>query len=233
MNVIELNICLVPHITLSDASARVSSSISRQHHARVILDEGKAKLSTAPHVTLYQVPLPLADLACLFDEMKKIASLAFPLDLVGKDYCANDHEGSFEVVYEVNDSILSLQRMVINAANPLRGNLLLERDPAGNSIREILDERADELAETESRLDNLRRIGFSDAGMTYSPHLTLTWLSNFNEVCEIDVKSLSPPTELGGVFDELAVFCLGPRGTTPQKLASWKLGANMDGNGDR
>ena len=143
-------------------------------------------------------------------------------------------------------ALSALQRATIECINPLRGKLLLERDPAGH----VLDEENDE---------NVRECGFPDAGVRFKPHATLNWfrisppLKNVlgapaaaAEVVEEeeeedqqahpsfltkkakvvdDVVSIKGVTleELGGRYGTLAMCVMGPQGTCPQTIAAFEM----------
>ena len=87
------------------------------------------------------------------------------------EFASNDDEGSFEVRYEPTGDLMELQGEVIAAANPLRGNLLLERDPAGHELTNLIQEPG-------TKGDNSRAIGFDAVGDPahgglFQPHVTI------------------------------------------------------------
>jgi len=68
---------------------------------------------------------------------------------------------------------MTLQRDTIAAVNPLRGELLLERDPAGHPL-------SDRLNELGTAADNIRATGFDAVGDPaegglFHPHVTINW----------------------------------------------------------
>jgi hypothetical protein len=104
----------------------------------------------------------------------------------------------------------------------LRGNLLLERDPAGRPLSERIDEPG-------QAGDNVRRTGFDAVGDPaqgglFQPHVTLNWfeLGTSVELNATDWPSLS---YFDGRFVALGIFLLGPYGTCAQRLAALHFAA--------
>src|SRR6202008_2556395 len=126
-----------------------------------------------PHVTLYQVPVQAHDLPGLRAALLDVAAKAPRLSLSATEYRSNQNEGSFEVRYAAAARLMELQDDTIAVVNPLRGELLLERDPAGRPLSERTGEPG--LAG-----DNIRRTGFDAVGAPahgglFYPHVTINW----------------------------------------------------------
>jgi hypothetical protein len=220
---IELNIALLPSPALASRLVAVSSEFAARYPTLVRLGHGEARLAIAPHLTLYQVPVPVADLRQLHEGLRKIAHAKrhFALACTGLAY--NAGEASLEAGREVPRSLVALQAAVIDVANPVRGGLLLDRDPAGNRVADLLS--ADGVLG-----DNLRRTGYAevgdpDSGGLFRPHDTLNW---FEPGTAIDVERESRSVDiaaLDGDYLALGLFALGPHGTCPQLLARYEFEA--------
>lgn len=218
---VELNLALVPNAGLADRFAAVSWEFARRYPAVVRLGDGNARLSLAPHLTLYQVAVPLAGLAELHEGLRKVAWSARCLSLACTGLAYNAAEASLEARTSVPEALGALQGRVIGVANSLRGNLLPDRDPAGNRVAELLTAQG-------VLGDNIRRVGYAEVGDArtgglFRPHVTLNW---FEPGTEIDVAREDIPVgigALGGEYPALAMFAMGPYGTCPQRLASYEF----------
>lgn len=218
---IELNIALIPNASLTHTLAHTSQQLAKQYPAIVQLEDEQARLSMAPHLTLYQVPLLLRDLSAAHEHLAALASKGSPFSLQATHYLYNAGEASFEVDYQTTSELLALQRQVIDALNPLRGELLLERDPAGNAMTTFL-------SQTGTQSDDVRHSGYwevgdSGAGGFFRPHATLNWFALGTNVATND-PLLPAITTHSGIYEAIGLFALGPHGSCPQRLAQYPLG---------
>jgi hypothetical protein len=220
---IELNIALLPSPALASRLAAVSAELAARYPVIVRLGHGNSRLSVAPHLTLYQVPVPVADLRQLHEGLHKIAQATVNFTLACAGLAYNAGEASLEARTEAPAALVALQDSVIDLANPIRGDLVLDRDPAGNRVADLLD-AAGPLG------DNIRRTGYAEvgdprAGGLFRPHDTLNW---FEPGTIIDAERESRAigaAALGGSYPALGLFTLGPYGTCPQLLARYEFGA--------
>jgi hypothetical protein len=225
---IELNIALLPTPNLAGRLIAASAEFASRYRAIIRLGDGNRRLSHAPHITLYQVPVPLADLPALHEGLRKVAHAQCPLRLACTGLAYNSGEASLEARREAPDALVALQGAVLDLASPLRCGLL-ERDPAGNPVASLL--------EAPGLLgDNIRRTGYAEvgdprAGGLFRPHDTLNWLEPgtavdvAREERDLDVAGLT------GEYTALGMFTLGPYGTCPQLLARYELGRAGDAFG--
>lgn len=219
--VIELNIALVPEPELGARQAKLSQSLAGQHKALVQLGDPGARLTLAPHLTLYQVPIPIARLADLDARLAAVCQDVPVQALEGTGFAYNSGEGSIEVSYGASDALVALQGHVIAALNPLRGDLLLERDPAGN--------RLDDLRGMQGQAaERIRRAGYAEiddprAGGAFRPHVTLNWFEPGTDITAASKSLLPGNRDMDGDFTSLGVFVLGPYGTCPQLLMAYDL----------
>lgn len=220
---LELNIALIPDDELAQRLAEISNRLAKRYRAFIQLGGAKARLVMAPHLTLYQVPLLLADVDAAARLLAVLARQQGPFRLAATEYLYNAGEASFEVDYELPKTLMNLQAKVIGALNPLRGKLLLERDPAGNDMREFLQK-------TGRQSEDVRRTGYWEVGDPaqggfFRPHATLNW---FERGTAIDVEQekeiLSDIKTLSGHYEALGIYLLGPNGTCPQLLERYELG---------
>ena len=220
---IELNIALLPSPALASRLAAVSGQFAARYPALVRLSDDKARLSIAPHLTLYQVPVPVADLWQLHEGLRKIAHQTRHFTLACTGLAYNAAEASLEASREAPEPLVALQAAVIDLANPVRGGLLLDRDPAGNRV-------ADLLGAGGVLGDNLRRTGYAEvgdpaSGGLFRPHDTLNW---FEPGAAIDAgreSRIVGVASLDGDYTALGLFALGPHGTCPQLLARYEFEA--------
>jgi hypothetical protein len=216
----ELNLALIPEAELASRHISFSHQMAGRYRPVIQLNAVTPRVAFAPHLTIYQVPVRVQDLPELRAELLQVAAKVSPLALRATEYGSNAAEGSFEVRYEAPARLIELQDETIAVVNPLRGNLLLERDPAGHPLKE-------RIAESGAAGDNVRRTGFDaigdpEHGGLFHPHVTLNW---FEPGTLVDLNAADWPTlsHFDGRFVALGVFMLGPYGTCAQRLASLDL----------
>jgi hypothetical protein len=215
---IELNIALLPSAALSRQLVAISGEFAGRYRAVVRLGDGDSRLAIAPHLTLYQVSVPLAALAELHAGLREIARSGRPAELMCKELAYNEGEASLEARTDAPDELADLQRAVIALANPMRGGLLLERDPAGNRV-------ADLTAAGGPLGANIRDTGYAEVGELFRPHYTLNWFEAGTRLEAGDMECAADPVSLTGRYTALGMFALGPYGTCPQLLARYDFGA--------
>jgi hypothetical protein len=218
----ELNLALIPQAELASRHIAFSRQMAGRYRPVIQLNGVTPRVAFTPHVTLYQVPVQAHDLPGLRATLLDLAAKAPPLSLSATEYRANQDEGSFEVRYAAAARLMQLQDDTLAAVNPLRGNLLLERDPAGRPLSERIDEPG--LAG-----DNIRRTGFdavgdpAQGGLFY-PHVTINWFEPGTAV-ELNATDWPSLSHFDGRFVALGIFLLGPYGTCAQRLAALPLAA--------
>lgn len=215
---IELNIALLPEQGLAERLVAASREFAERYPAIVRLGDVHSRLSIAPHLTLYQLPVPQSELSSLDEGLRKIASSESAISLACTELAFNAGEASLEARTELPTVLAALQARVIDLANPLRDGILLERDPAGNIVQELL-------AAPGVLGENIRRTGYAEAGELFRPHDTLNW---FVPGTHVDVSRNDVPVDirsLGGGYSTLAIFVLGPHGTCVQALARYEFGS--------
>ena len=218
---IELNIALLPEPGVAGRLVAASREFAERYPAIVRLDDVHFRLSFAPHLTLYQLAVPQSELPPLDAGLRKIANTERAISLACTELAYNAGEASLEARTESPTALAALQARVIDFANPLRDGILVERDPAGNSVRELL-------AAPGVLGENIRRTGYAEVGELFRPHATLNW---FVPGTHVDVSREDVPVDirsLGGRHPTLAMFVLGPHGTCVQALARYEFG-NLPG----
>ena len=218
----ELNLALIPDTTLANRHIAFSRQLAKQYPAVIELNGVSPRLVFTPHLTLYQAPIHLADMPALHCALANLAASSAAFMLSATEYGANETEGSCEVRYAPTGELMQLQREVIAAANPLRGDLLLERDPAGCNLTELI-ERPGTLG------DNIRRTGFDAVGDPaqgglFHPHVTINWFELGTSI-QLNAPDWPRISDFDGRFVALGIFVLGPYGTCVQRLAALELAA--------
>ena len=190
----ELNLALIPETDLAGRHITFSRQLAGRYRSVIRLNGETPRVAFAPHVTLYQVPVQARD----------------------------PDEGSFEVCYAPAARLMQLQDDTIAIVNPVRGDLLLERDPAGRPLSKRIDEPG-------PAGDNIRRTGFDAVGDPahgglFYPHVTINW---FEPGTSVDLTATDWPSlsHFDGRFAALGIFLLGPYGTCAQRLAALSLAA--------
>ena len=211
----ELNLALIPETRLANRHISFSQQIAGRYRPVIQLNGVTPRVTFAPHVTLYQVPVPVQDLTEMHAALLEIAAQTRRFSLKATEFRANADEGSFEVRYEAPSRLMELQDDTIGVVNPLRGGLLLERDPAGRPLSDRIDESG-------TAGDNIRRTGFDAVGDPaqgglFHPHVTLNWFEPGTFV-ELNGADWPSPSRFDGSFMAFGVFLLGPYGTCAQRL---------------
>lgn len=216
----ELNIALIPETELASRHICFSNQMAGRYRPVIELNGVTPRVAFAPHLTLYQVPVAVEDLPGLRNALLSVAAKVSPVALRATDYGCNQAEGSFEVRYEAPAGLMQLQDETIAVVNPLRGNLLLERDPAGRPLKERIDESG-------AAGDNIRRTGFDAVGDPgqgglFHPHVTLNWFEPGTSVA-LNADGWPTLSHFDGRFTALGIFFLGPFGTCAQRLVSFDI----------
>jgi hypothetical protein len=225
--VCELNLALVPEMALANKHIAFSEGLAKKYPSVIALNGVGPRLVFTPHVTLYQVPIPVRDLEQLAAKLAQLAGKTQSLSLTATEYSSNPNEGSLEVRYEPAEVLMALQEALIGETNPLRGNLLLERDPAGHQLLELVKEPG-------TRGENIRSTGFDAVGDPakgglFHPHVTIGWFAPGTTV-EMNAPDWQPIAAFDGRFDALGIFALGPYGTCAQCLRVLPLAGNKRGS---
>lgn len=218
--ILELNIALIPSNQLSHQLVAVSQKLAHTYPTLVQLGLPDGRLAMAPHLTLYQVPLLLDNVTQAVQQIREEASEYTPFNLMATEYAYNQEEASLEIGYETTDELVALQTAIITTINPLRGELLLERDPAGNDLHAFLT--------TNSRQgEDVRRTGYWEVGDSrqggfFRPHATLNWFTLGTQV-DLQQAVFPDPITLNGIYTAIGIYSLGPKGSCPQLIASCPL----------
>jgi hypothetical protein len=218
--VCELNLVIAPETTLAVSHIAISNELAGRHPARIALNGFEPRLAFAPHVTLYQVAIRLSDMETTCEQLAKIAAHIAPVTLRAAEYAYHAEDATIELRYEATEPLLHLQHEVLETVNPIRGDLLRERDPSGHLLAELAQESG-------AVSDNIRATGFDAVGDpatggTFIPHVSLDWFEPGTAV-DLDRESLPPTSHFDGRFVSLGIHFLGPYGTCSQRLASLPL----------
>jgi hypothetical protein len=215
--ILELNLALIPEEQVADQHIALSKQLARRYPAVIRLNGVTPRLAFTPHLTLYQVPIKVQDMPALYAELARLAANASVLSLTATEFASNEHEGSFEVRYDPTSELMQLQVDLLAAVNPLRGNLLVERDPAGHKLTDLITEPG-------TAGDNIRRTGFDAVGDPaqgglFHPHVTINWFELGTSV-ELNAPDWPLISDFNGRFVALGIHLLGPYGTCAQRLAA-------------
>jgi hypothetical protein len=218
----ELNLALIPQTELGRRHIAFSRQMARRHRPVIQLNGVTPRVAFTPHVTLYQVPVQARDLPGLHAALLDVAAKAPPLWLTATEYRSNENEGSFEVRYAAAARLMELQDDAIAVVNPLRGDLLLERDPAGRPLSDRIDESGP--AGGNIRQTGFDAVGDPAQGGLFYPHVTINWFEPGTSV-ELNATEWPSLSRFDGRFLALGIFLLGPYGTCAQRLAALRLEA--------
>lgn len=218
--ILELNLALIPDERLASQHIALSKQLAGQYSALIRLNGVRPRLAFTPHLTLYQVPIKVQDMPALYAALAQLTANASALSLTATEFASNEQEGSFEVRYDAARALMQLQDDLLAAVNPLRGNLLLERDPAGHKLTDLITEPG-------TAGDTIRRTGFDAVGDPaqgglFHPHVTINWFELGTSV-ELNAPDWPRISEFNGRFVALGIHLLGPYGTCAQRLAALEM----------
>lgn len=215
LNTIELNIALVPTKKHNSLLVHASHEIAQRFPVIVQLSgDASLRLAMASHLTLLHGAMLINDLPSFGKDLEPLAGRP-PIALQANGCVYNAGERSIEAGQKATPELVALQHAVITRFNAYRGDLLVDRDPAGHPVRPLLTDQT-ELGE------NIRRYGYAEVNGLFRPHDTVNWL---NRTAAIDTAALQaflaslPP--LPGTYDAVAIYALGPNGSCPQRLACY------------
>ncbi len=226
----ELNLALIPEETLASRHISLSKQLAKQYPAIIQLNGVAPRLAFTPHLTLYQVPIKVHDLPELYDTLKNIAAKASVFSLTATEYGYNQQDATLEIRYEAASWLMLLQADVIDVVNPLRGDLLLERDPAGHKLSELIERPG-------TAGDNIRHTGFDAVGDPaqgglFHPHVSINFFEP-GTLVELNAPDWPSISDFNGRFVMLGVYLLGPYGTCIQRLATLGVGKTVALTGNR
>ena len=218
--ILELNLALLPEERLANKHIALSKQLAGRYPAVIRLNGVTPRLAFTPHLTVYQVPIKVHDMPALYAALAQLTANASALSLTATEFASNEHEGSVEVRYDAASELMQLQDNLLAAVNPLRGDLLLERDPAGHELTDLITEPG-------TAGDNIRRTGFDAVGDPaqgglFHPHVTIKW---FELGTSVDLNAPDWPviSDVNGLFVALGIYLLGPYGTCAQRVAALEI----------
>ena len=215
---LEICVALVPSIESSKdiqkKSFEVAQAFSGEHYKVLVqIEESNMnqRLSIAPHLTLYQLSVPMENINEVTKRLDVIAQRNTTVEVAPTGYFFNEVEGSVEIRYAPTAPLMCMQECVVNCLNDLRRGLLIERDPAGNSS---------DLSDA-----NVLAYGWQDGINNFNPHTTLNWISQISGQLIDNGHCILPKLVLptSSTFDHLALFAMGPHGTCCQRIHFSKL----------
>jgi 2'-5' RNA ligase len=193
INSTQLNIAIIPPDDISNEAIRMSKMIADSLESEFVLNVR----SLIPHITIYQAEYPnknINELKTIVKEISSKKSFKITLDEIIIFYntflfwkCKKD------------DNIESIQREVVQLANPLREGLILGQLA---SIRGLSEENRHDVENFGSLL----------IGSRYIPHITVTRLKR-----EVDSKKvvavLGESRKRSFMIKSIILGSLGPHGT--------------------
>ena len=220
MALVELCVALEPSEETLKALLKLTSACFRDDSASLIrVDEGRDKLSFAPHLTLYQFAIPVASLdnvcAVLLELGRSVDAgeiIATANNLILSHREKDAAPKAVEIMYAKDTntsslSLLGLQARVVTALNLFRDGSLIEKDPTGVPLTEQVNN------------DNVAEYGWAEGIQQFNPHVTLGWVDANSS---IDLPKFEGRGDVH-TFKALSLYILGPLGTCVQKLYSIPL----------
>jgi hypothetical protein len=180
----------------------------------------------APHVSIFMLAVEAREIDDIFRTTREVAAALPAITAIGERY-AHNPVGAPELYFRKTTEWIELQRSVIAAVEPLRRGRLRDTDPAGDRIRDLLDDRRLDPV----RRDQLIRFGYDEVTERwdppgggpddrFTPHVTLAW--PVEPSFRVELADLPPAHEFSGTLTSLAVYgmdrhgtCTTPYGTAP------------------
>ena len=190
-------------------ASRAAKFAYSKHNGFVQIGSIENRLSIAPHLTLYQFPILIDKISVATKLLAEIARGFEVFTMTPTRYNFNKHEGSLEILYKNTPTLAKLQEKVLEALNPLRGGLLIEKDPGGNDVTSMVDSN-----------EHVYKFGFGESLDKFKPHVTLNWFDEDVEGFEENNMPELLPTLNEVKFPNISIYIMGPNGTCVQNLFS-------------
>jgi hypothetical protein len=174
-----------------------------------------------PHVSIFMLAVPHDRIDDVVRATREVAAGIPALAAEGEEYRHNP-VGAPELYFRRTEEWLALQRAVIAEVEPLRDGRLRDVDPAGDRIRDLVADPAQD----PLRRDQLTRFGYDEVGERFNPHVTMAWPDN--REFRVDLTGLPPAGEFSGLLAELAVYGMSPFGTCTTDYGTAPLGKRAD-----
>ncbi|MDO8462711.1 MAG: DUF1045 domain-containing protein [bacterium] len=197
----EYIIACIPPAEVAARAIAMSQALQRRG-GLFVLDKTRER----PHVTLYYTILPSGVLHIVRERLARIATAMERPLLVATRFARQ--ERWIDVEYESHAALVTLQRAVIEAVNPLRAGHLRARD-AARLPRALPEVR-----------QNIEQYGYRSVGALYRPHLTLTRMANDDDGGVLPVEELE---HFSCVPAAIGLFAAGAHGTCVRLLSTFAL----------
>jgi len=204
------------YVTLSEQSAGLFSG----KVTTLLTDTCNDKvLATFPHLTLFQLAVPLSSMEGVVQTLSSLASAHTTPVINEQKLQFNAHEGSLEIVLEKSDGLVALQKAVLSELNQYRGGNLVHQYPDGVLVSAMYNAaRGKDKMEKTCKDLNILKYGWPDGFNLFNPHMTLSWGEG-----DFDEEAFKVQLESNVSFDCLSLFVMGEHGTCTQKLAHFAL----------
>ena len=175
-----------------------------------------------PHISLFMLAADQVDVDVILRRLAECAQFRAPFLAYGGAYRPNP-VGAPELHFRKSTDWSGLQRAVVTAIEPVRGDRLRELDPTGRRIADLIAELRD--ADPDSaQLRQLLRYGYDEihdeAGDRFNPHITLAWPA---EPITVPLSDLPPVSAFDLEVSEVAAWVMGPWGTCVERLGAFPL----------
>lgn len=201
-----LNVLIQPDSEVRQQAIAWCEVIARKYPSAYVLDDDSAYV----HLTLYQAQYPARNRSKIERELDEIASQTNPFDieLVGfRPYIGY-------IVYEAktnNAPLFSLHKKIAERLSPLREGHIT------HNFREMME--MDDVP--DERKENIKTWGYPDFGHLYTPHITLTRLTNY-QLAQTALELLEP-RNLKFRVTQIALGECGPEGACPRIIRSFSF----------
>lgn len=202
-----LNVLIQPDSEVRHQAIAWCEVIARRYPTAYVLDDDRAIV----HLTLYQTEYPTRNRQQIERQLVEIASQAEPFDieLAGlRPYIGH----IFYEAERANVYLSSLHKKIAERLNPLR------EDHITDNFREMME--MDDVP--DERKQNIKTWGYPDFGSLYSPHITLTRLTDYR-LAQQAIK-LVDPRNLKFRVTQIALGECGPDGVCPRIIRTFPFG---------
>ncbi|MBU6500228.1 MAG: DUF1045 domain-containing protein [Patescibacteria group bacterium] len=208
MKVLPYNIAILPPAAIRRKAIKISAML-RKKGGMFSLGEKKF----VPHITIYILDLPAKNEKKAISKLKSLAAKMAPIEFNSLRY-RNSGRGYAEILYKKNRAAVELQGRVVKAINPLREGIIRDRY---KSVLNVIP---------RGMRENVNKFGFSDVGVKYRPHLTLTRFPNNRKA---DLKMIGR-RGLSFVVSEIGIYRRGENGTCRKLIAKFILSLRKSRN---
>jgi 2'-5' RNA ligase len=192
---LRINIAIKPPEEVVQEAVSLSRRMAEQTEGYFVLDNK----NFFPHITLYSPEFPAHNKTSILKTVAETTKGTTPFTV--RVISLRSHLGYIDVALEASGGIMKLHEKIMRSLNPLRENHLREKYRQEEELSKYPKEQQ----------ENILEFGYSEVLTTFTPHLTLTRVTDEGNAEEL-IKGLEFSIREFTVT-QLAAYTMGDNGT--------------------